>query len=241
MADLLLVHGAFHGSWCWDVLVPSLERAGHTVSRVDLPGHGQTGMRAWGVRLDDYAKAVRAVARDIGRPVVAVGHDLGGAVTAHAASQEPALFSKLIHVAAYVPKHGERVAAIARGDKQSKANWTTWVGPTAVHPKPSTMGPLFYNKSPQAMADWALGLIGPTPLRPIFEPVWNRYTGPQAYIHTLEDTVLSPHTQRWMVNRLGIAQTHALAADHAPFFSAPEALADGITAMTRLRRKQAAR
>ena len=41
MSTYVLVHGAWHGSWCWEKVVPLLEQAGHQVEALDLPGHGQ--------------------------------------------------------------------------------------------------------------------------------------------------------------------------------------------------------
>lgn len=41
MATFVLVHGAWHGGWCWEKLKPLLEQAGHTVVAKDLPGTQQ--------------------------------------------------------------------------------------------------------------------------------------------------------------------------------------------------------
>src|SRR5215469_9124435 len=41
MSTYVFVHGAWHGSWCWDKVVPLLEQAGHQVEALDLPGNGQ--------------------------------------------------------------------------------------------------------------------------------------------------------------------------------------------------------
>ena len=40
MATFVLVHGAFHGAWCWFKLVPELEKRGQRVVAIDLPGAG---------------------------------------------------------------------------------------------------------------------------------------------------------------------------------------------------------
>jgi len=40
MSTFVLVHGSWHGAWCWGKVVPLLERAGHKVEAIDLPGHG---------------------------------------------------------------------------------------------------------------------------------------------------------------------------------------------------------
>ena len=50
--DIALVHGSYHGAWCWDLLAPELERLGHNVITVDLPISDPTLGAA------DYAKIV---------------------------------------------------------------------------------------------------------------------------------------------------------------------------------------
>ncbi len=41
MSTYVLIHGAWHGSWCWDKVVPLLKKKGHKVEAPDLPGHGR--------------------------------------------------------------------------------------------------------------------------------------------------------------------------------------------------------
>ena len=41
MSTFVLIHGAFHGAWCWDKVTPLLEQGGHEVVTLDLPGHGE--------------------------------------------------------------------------------------------------------------------------------------------------------------------------------------------------------
>ena len=41
MSTFLLIHGAWHGAWCWHKLVPRLEKFGHTVIAPDLPSLGR--------------------------------------------------------------------------------------------------------------------------------------------------------------------------------------------------------
>jgi alpha-beta hydrolase superfamily lysophospholipase len=40
MANLVLVHGAMHGAWCWEHVAPLLSGMGHAVRAIDLPGLG---------------------------------------------------------------------------------------------------------------------------------------------------------------------------------------------------------
>jgi len=57
MTTFVLVHGASHGSWCWDKVVPLLEAQGHDVVAVDLPGntYGEFDIPPGQVTLDTYA------------------------------------------------------------------------------------------------------------------------------------------------------------------------------------------
>ncbi|MEM8708762.1 MAG: alpha/beta hydrolase [Actinomycetota bacterium] len=78
MADILLVHGAWHGSWCWDDVAGALRDRGHGVLAIDLPGHDHPGdtRRIWN-RIGQYVAAVGEAAASMDAPVI-VGHSMGG-------------------------------------------------------------------------------------------------------------------------------------------------------------------
>src|SRR5674536_233625 len=79
MTGILLVHGSWHGPWCWDHFAVRLSECGHDVGAVQLRGHDQRQDRIWHrVRsyVDDLARAAAAFPDD---PVI-VGHSLGGLV-----------------------------------------------------------------------------------------------------------------------------------------------------------------
>ncbi|HEX2840335.1 alpha/beta hydrolase [Hyphomicrobium sp.] len=80
--DILLVHGIFVGAWVWEkTFMPYLANAGYTVHSVSLSGHGAScgHERIGALTLADYSADVIEAAASIGRPVVAVGHSMGGA------------------------------------------------------------------------------------------------------------------------------------------------------------------
>src|ERR1700675_1278045 len=81
MTTFALVHGAWHGASCWELLTPELETRGHRVVAVDLPSDDSAAT------FDDYADVVAAArGEDLGEEsgaapptdIVAVGHSLGG-------------------------------------------------------------------------------------------------------------------------------------------------------------------
>lgn len=86
-AAVLLVHGAWHGAWCWDRgFMDRLVSAGHEVVAVSLRGHGESrgrgpvGRRTHG--LAGYVADVAEVAGTLAAPPVVVGHSMGGFVVA---------------------------------------------------------------------------------------------------------------------------------------------------------------
>ncbi len=76
--EVLLIHGAWHGPWCWDGLAEPLAARGLGVNRLCLPGHGKD---PWDLPsltgLADYADLARRATASLGRPVL-MGHSLGG-------------------------------------------------------------------------------------------------------------------------------------------------------------------
>jgi pimeloyl-ACP methyl ester carboxylesterase len=90
--SILFVHGAAHGGWCWEEHFTGwFEARGYTVAAPDLPHHG--GLRRRGIRfasLKDYVNAVDAVAAALGRPLILVGHSMGGFIVQKYLESKPA-------------------------------------------------------------------------------------------------------------------------------------------------------
>ena len=69
MTTFGLVHGAFHGSWCWERLTPELERLGHRVLTVDLPSEEPLAGAA------EYAAVAVTAFADAGEDLVRTSAD----------------------------------------------------------------------------------------------------------------------------------------------------------------------
>ena len=78
MSQFLLVHGAFHGAWCWRKTVAELEKRGHRAKAIDLPGQGEDRTPLKEVTLDTMVDRIIAEMADLPGQVVLVGHSLGG-------------------------------------------------------------------------------------------------------------------------------------------------------------------
>ncbi len=91
---LVFIHGAFHGAWCWaEHFLPFFAEQGWHSHAISLRGHEshapRTGMANWS--LEDYETDVRRFLTDLGRPVVLIGHSMGGVVAQMCFSHEPSV------------------------------------------------------------------------------------------------------------------------------------------------------
>lgn len=89
-ATVVLVHGAWHGGWCWEPVVDLLAAQGIPAIALDLPGHGtssapRTDLHGHGNAIRDTIDTIDA----IDGPVILVGHSYGGAAITDAGT--PAL------------------------------------------------------------------------------------------------------------------------------------------------------
>ena len=98
MSTFVLVHGAWHGAWCWDRLVPELEAHGHRTIAMDLPSDDE------GMTFDGYADAVCATLRGAGEDIVLVGHSLAGHTIPLVAARRPV--KRLVYLCSLVPQPG---------------------------------------------------------------------------------------------------------------------------------------
>jgi len=107
MSTYILVHGAWHGGWCWYKVVSLLEKAGHTVLAPDLPSLGKDKTPVSDVSLTMWAEYVCSLLDAQPEPAVLVGHSLGAQVAVEFAARHTAraggmvlidpIFKKTLH------------------------------------------------------------------------------------------------------------------------------------------------
>ncbi|MEV6282700.1 alpha/beta hydrolase [Kribbella sp. NPDC051770] len=107
---VLLVHGAWHGAWCWEEVRPELRMLGVDTMVVALPS---TGDAEQGLYAD--ARAVRAAADAVDRPVVVVAHGYGGLPVTEGLAGAPNVVH-LVYAASPLLGEGEARCAVPLGD-----------------------------------------------------------------------------------------------------------------------------
>jgi pimeloyl-ACP methyl ester carboxylesterase len=108
VTGILLIHGAWHGPWCWDGFAARLAERGHDVRTVRLRGHDQSGERTWH-RIHHYVEDVQRAAERFAEPPVLVGHSMGGLLAQRYAQRHPA--RAVVLLASIPPGSAIRVAA----------------------------------------------------------------------------------------------------------------------------------
>ncbi|WP_051063045.1 alpha/beta hydrolase [Ilumatobacter nonamiensis] len=229
-ALVVLVHGAWHGAWCWATLQAELEGRGIPSFAVDLPGHGVSTSQLGGV-LDDAAALVavldRLAAADSG-PVVLIGHSYGGAVITQAAAGRDDV-AHLVYVAAFALETGESVisalGSFERRDVDLAAAMVPTTDGTATTLDPQTAAGALYGDCPEPPARAALARLGPQTMLSMTQPVDanGRQEIESTYVVCTRDRAVHPDHQATMAERC--RHRVGLDTDHSPFISAVEPLA----------------
>src|SRR2546421_8767740 len=109
MSTFVLVHGAWHGSWCWKRVRKALQAQGHDVFTPTLTGVGERShLLARNINLDTHIDDVVNLIRwEELTDVVLCGHSYGGAVISGAASRVGDRISALVYLDAFVLEDGE--------------------------------------------------------------------------------------------------------------------------------------
>ena len=234
----LLVHGSFHGGWCWTRLAPLLRAAGHEVLTPDLAGLGADTTPPGEVTLAMWIAQLEALIDTAGAPVILAGHSRGGMLVTALAERRPQAVSAAVWITAMMPRPGESVndAYERAGTGTSlldQAPIETVLDGTAIDFGPGAdLREIFYNRCSDADVAFALARLRPDPLAPNFDPVSLRPADavgvPRYYVECLADHALPIAVQRNFHSGMGVRQTYQIDCDHSPFFSAPDELSAAL-------------
>ena len=230
MARFVLVHGAFGGAWSWGEFVGELERAGHSVTAIDLPGSGDDQTPIEGVTLDACAARVCDVLAADPEPAILVGHSMGGVVTTQAAARCPERISLLVFVAAFMPHDGQSLLDLTRlpegaGDQVQANIVVEGDPPVATMKDPAARAALMARCSPEQIAR-SIELSRPQAVA-VFATAVSVPAGAldgmrRVYIHTSEDRAIPAALQQRMLRENPCVEVVEIATDHSPFLSAPQ-------------------
>ena len=226
MTTFVLIHGAWHGAWCWDRFVPALEARGHRAIVMDLPiddpsatfeYHADVVIRAMGDAPPDAA--------------VLVGHSLGAMVAPIVAAKRPV--RAVVSLCGVIPKFD----GFPWDDAPPMAADGAF-DPLITHDDGSVTWPnveaatfAFYHDCDPAVAAWAFSMLRPNAPKSLWDRPYPLDAWPEAErvsIVGIHDRAVTLAFSRSAArSRLGVEPIE-IAGSHSPFLAQPEALADTL-------------
>ncbi len=234
MSTLVLIHGAWHGAWCWYKVLPFLERAGHSVVAPDLPGLGKDTTPLHLVSLESWVESICEIVAAQPEPAVLVGHSRGGLILSGVAERYPEKIAQLVYVTAALAQDGESFRQLLTEDGTSLLLKSLVIAPDGGSStvKEEALRALFYEESPDEDVALARLLLRPEPRGPARTPIRTTQekfgSVPRFYIECLRDRCVPHSLQRKMYAALPCEKVLTVDTDHSPFFSAPERLAEHL-------------
>jgi pimeloyl-ACP methyl ester carboxylesterase len=222
MSDVLLIHGACHGAWCWDAVATHLSDSGHRPIAVDLPSDDPKS------GLNEYADAAMASLPPVLDDLIVVGHSLGALTAAVVAGRVKT--RRLAFVAGIIGSPGKSLADLAAVDAERDGH----LGQDDLEfdevrrfrfTRAGAMRVLFHDCDPDA-AELAIARLR------FQKSLWNEVADFKEWradeimsVVCTEDRVINPSWGRQVSReRLGVDAVE-LACGHSPWLSSPAELA----------------
>ena len=235
---VVLVHGAWHGAWCFGPVLELLQDSGIDAVAVDLPGHGDDpgpftdligDAAAVEATLDALATDGRA---DEG--VVLLGHSYGGCVITQA-GLHPAV-AHLVYLCAFAIDDAESAATagaeaegISHEGRPNLGHAFVFADDGTTTLEPVGAADCLYNLCDDDTVTWALERIGAQPVANFMQSptkvAWRER--PSTYVVCAEDMGIHPDLQRILAKRCSTSVEWA--TGHSPFASHPHLVADFLT------------
>ncbi len=214
---LVLVHGAWHGPWCWELLIKQLSKSEPRTVALSSSGSDPSKLGD----LYDDAEIVRSAVAGVNGPVVVCAHSYGGAPVTEALAGESKV-KRLIYLCAFQLDVGESPLGVGHG---TPPPW--W----EIHEAEGYIDPLrpreiFYGDIDPVTADAAIARLGHQSLTAVSQPLtqasWQKI--PSTYVICQKDCAIPPAVQEEMAQRAD--RVERLDTSHSPFLSRPSWLAD---------------
>jgi pimeloyl-ACP methyl ester carboxylesterase len=223
---IVLVHGAWHGPWCWDRVTPLLDAAGAQWTAVDLPSAAaaESGASDQDDALAVWA-ALDALPGDV--PAILLGHSRGGRVISEAGTHSRV--GHLVYLAAFLAEKDTSMATLVSPDLP-KALLFEADGSSRVNPKLGMA--VFYNDCSEDDFAWASAhLRAQSHQETITDSKGAWKTKPSTYVICSKDKAIPAPAQRQMAE--AAATVIEWEVGHSPFANQPEKVAALLIELSR--------
>ena len=234
----VLVHGAWHGAFCWASVVNELGKRGDHCHAVDLPGNNANPFDRAKVTLQVYVDSVVQFIEDRQLTgVVLAGHSMGGLVLPGVVARIPDRIKRVVFVTAMVPEDGKAIfepADPATAPLLALAN-SRYDKSLSIEPMIEAFRNFFMQDGKKELQDWVLSALCPQPVQPFLDPVDMKSffaTGvPQSFLVCEHDLAPDGRHPMWHPTysaRLKNPSIRKINSGHEVMFTQPKACADAL-------------
>jgi len=228
----VLIHGAWHGGWCWEGVVKALEKAGHTSEAPTLPGQNPGDDRSK-VTFDSYVDKIVETLRRQSRSVVLVGHSSAGFLLQSAAPKAPEKIERLVFLNAFILPDGKAQFDLVPPEASQGMTAAASASPDNSVPviEDFVRNMLMAGESVEAQ-NALLGRLTPQPLTLFTTKVnttpFDQLAMPRAVVFCKGDASLPPGAYLGMAQSLGEFDLIEIEGSHEALFTQPEMVAQGL-------------
>ena len=237
MSTYVLIHGSWHGAWCWYKITPRLEAAGHKVVVPDMPSHGRDWRPPGPVTMQDYVDTITKILDQEDEPVVLVAHSRNGVVITQAAEERPEKIRTLVYLAALLLPSGVRAWDWDDRDSLLRPHMVSneQEGWDMIRRDRQVFREALYADCSDEEIALAYALLTPEPTGPMsptntpVRPTPEHFGRvPRVYIELTQDLAISWSLQKRMYTATPCARVLSIEASHSAYFSQPDELTDKI-------------
>ena len=237
MSTYVLIHGSWHGAWCWYKIAARVKAAGHTVVVPDMPSHGRDRTPPGQVTMQDFVNTITQILDAATEPVVLVVHSRNGIVATQAAEERPQKIRTLVYLAAYLPPVGNAPPLAQSKDGWARNSESLSLQHTDVNLEAGwdmlqrhVFREVLYADCQDQDVELAYALLTPEPRgphsptnSPIRTTPENFGRIPRVYIELTEDKAVSWEAQKRMYAATP-CRVLTIDASHSAYFSQPDQL-----------------
>ncbi|MBU0515512.1 MAG: alpha/beta fold hydrolase [Proteobacteria bacterium] len=233
----VLIHGAWHGGWCWEGVKAILERAGHTAQTPTMPGHHPDDDRS-AVTYDHYVSAIKSVLDRQSGPVILAGHSSAGHMIQCAAPLAPDKIERLVFVNAFILPPGTSQFDLVPPEVAQGMTAAAQASPDNCVPvdEEFVRGVLMAGVSAE-IQDRLVSRLVPQPLAlfttKLDTKAFKGLDVPRTVIFCRDDQSLPPGAYLGMAQALGDYQLLEVDGGHETLFTDPEVVAGALIQATR--------
>ncbi len=231
MSRIILIHGSWHGAWCWHKIITRLRALGHEVEAPDLPSHGRDWTAPREVTLEACVARLLPLLTADAPPATVVAHSRGGIVLSTLAERCPSQITHAVYLAAVMPGNGQTVFDLLPDAGDSLLLPHLYQGDDGSWDmlREVAFDDALYADCSEDDIELCHRLLTPEPLAPSLTPLVLSAAGygrvRKVYIELTEDRAVPLAWQRRMQGNGPCAEVRAIAASHSAYFSQPDELA----------------